>query len=165
MNTRSFRKHAIDIVYRQCSICLTETQVEIDSDSSRFSELFTDFTICHNAERDKFCSLASCWKSTLNVEHENMLLLYRKNSTSHRDFSYLLSHFLSRCDDCIQVILGDFNINEFGNHQVKDFLGNYTLIINQPTHTFIRLSPWPCVYKNDFMDHKKYIFFSRSRCC
>ena len=91
-------------------------------------------------------------KKTFMPRPVNMLLLYCKNSTSLRDFSYLLSHFLSRCDDCIQVILGDFNINALGNHQVKDFLGNYTLIINLPTHTFIRLSPLPCVYKNDFMD-------------
>ena len=141
--------------------------------------------ICHNTERDKFCSLASCWKSTLNVEHEdipgammlsinketfmpqpvNMLLLYRKNSTSLIDFSYLLSHFLSRCDDCIQVILGDFNVSAFDNHQVKDFLGNYTLIINQPTHLSGSLLDHVYV-KNDFMNKIsirciiKNIFFS-----
>ena len=79
-------------------------------------------------------------KETFMPRAVNMLLLYRKNSTSLTDFSHLLSHFLSRCDDCIQII-GDFNINAFDNHQVKDFFGNYTLVINQPTHTFIRLSP------------------------
>ena len=72
LNTISFRKHAIGIVHDNILmdsdiICLTETQVEIDSDTSSFSELFTDFTICHNIEGDKFCSLSSCWKSTLNA--------------------------------------------------------------------------------------------------
>ena len=57
LNIRSFLKHAVDIVHDNILmesdvICLTETQIEIDSDTSSISEMFTDFNICHNKERE-----------------------------------------------------------------------------------------------------------------
>ena len=115
-------------------MCLTETQVLINSDTTNISEILSNFTILHSTNKEKFCSLACCWKSSLIIEqHENipsatllrikketfspypinMLLLYRKHGVPLSSFTCFITHFLSRSDNDIQIILGDFNINGF----------------------------------------------------
>ena len=95
----------------------------------------------------------------------NMLLLYRKHSTQVRDFSYLITHFRSRFDDNIQIILGDFNVNSCEDNQLGDSLDNYTLIVKKPTHLSGSLLDHVYI-KNDFTDKistrcvMKNIFFS-----
>ena len=107
------------------------------------------FTIIHNIHTDKFCSLAACYKSTIdhihyndipaatlyslqknNFQHDtvNILLVYRKNLSKLEDFIYILNHFLSRMEGNIHIILGDFNINAFEenkNKKLKKVLINY----------------------------------------
>ena len=120
LNTRSLKKHAIDIaadeeVIKNCDIIfLTETQVESTDDISAISDILKEFTIIHNIHTDKFCSLASCYKNTIdhihhddipavalyslqknNFQHDtvNILLVYRKNLSKLEDFIYILNNF------------------------------------------------------------------------
>ena len=191
LNTRSLRKHAIDIacdsvLLESDLICLTETQIEVDSDISEISNILNEFTIIHNENTDKYCSLASCYKNTIQVVHNglpsatlltistdtflpypvNALLLYRKHSAPVQNFTYLITHFLSRLDDNIHIILGDFNINAFlPNAQLDNVLSGYNLIVDEPTH--LSGSPLDHVYiKKDLMSKMnvkcivKNIFFS-----
>ena len=163
LNTRSLKKHAVDIaadeVLKDCDIIfLTETQVESTDDVSTISDILKEFTIIHNIHTDKFCSLAACYKNTIdhihyndipavtlysvqkyNFQHDtvNILLVYRKNLSKLEDFIYILNHFLSRMEGNIQIILGDFNINAFEenkNKKLKEVLINYNQILEEPTH-------------------------------
>ena len=163
LNTRSLKKHAVDIaadeVIKDCDIIfLTETQVESTDDISTISDILNEFTIIHNIHTDKFCSLASCYKNTIDhIHHDdipavtlysvqkskfqhgtvNILLVYRKNLSKLEDFIYVLDHFLSRIEDNIHIILGDFNINAFEenkNKKLQEALINYNQILEEPTH-------------------------------
>ena len=163
LNTRSLKKHAVDIaadeVIKDCDIIfLTETQVESTDDIRTISDILNEFTIIHNIHTDKFCSLASCYKNTIdhihhddipavtlynvqknNFQHDtvNILLVYRKNLSKLEDFIYILNHFLSRMEGDIHIILGDFNINAFEenkNKKLKEVLINYNQILEEPTH-------------------------------
>ena len=94
-----------------------------------------------------------------------MLLLYRKNGVPLSSFTYLLTHFLSRSDNNIQIILGDFNINGFEqNENLENILVDYTLIVKQPTHLLGSLLDHVYI-KNSFKDNisikcmvKKFFF-------
>ena len=163
LNTRSLKKHAVDIaadeVLKGCDIIfLTETQVESTDDISTISDILNQFTIIHNIHTDKFCSLAACYKNTIdhihyndipavtlysvqknNFQHDtvNILLVYRKNLSKLEDFIYIFNHFLSRMEGNIHIILGDFNINAFEenkNKKLKEVLINYNQILEEPTH-------------------------------
>ena len=164
LNTRSLKKHAIDIdadkALKDCDIILlTETQVEASDDTTKISDILSEFKVVHNISDDKFCSIAYCYKSTIdNIEdssipgvtlvsikknsfcHDsiNILLVYRKNSLKVDDFIYMINHFLSQTDNNIHIILGDFNYNaftQFANRQkLLAVLTNYRQIIDQPTH-------------------------------
>ena len=164
LNTRSLRKHAIDIASDELIIdsdivLLTETQITAGNNLTTISEQMKDFHIVHNISSDKFCSIACCYRSTVsNVEHEqrqglslfkmimndfcqdtiNILLVYRKNNSDFDSFIYTIQHFLSSSEQNIDIILGDFNINYFIDStnckKLSDLLTAYTQIITEPTH-------------------------------
>ena len=76
LNTRSLKKYAVDKaadeVLKDCDIIfLTETQVESTDDISTISDILKQFTIIHNIRTDKFCSLAACYKNTIDHIHYN----------------------------------------------------------------------------------------------
>ena len=65
-NTRSLKKHAIDIdadeILKECDILfLTETQIEATDDTTKITDILSDFDVIHNISSDKFCSIAY-WK-------------------------------------------------------------------------------------------------------
>ena len=66
LNTRSLKKHAVDIaadeVLKDC-----ETQVQSTDDISTISDILKQFIIIHNIHTDKFCSLAACYKNTIFI--------------------------------------------------------------------------------------------------
>ena len=126
LNTRSLMKHAVDIaaneVIKESNIIfLTETQVESTTDIASISDILDEFIVLRNISTDKFCSLACCYKNTINNNQQqndipavtlysmqmetfqhsglNILQLYRKNMSKIDDVTYLIDHFLSRTED------------------------------------------------------------------
>ena len=105
-------------------------------------------------------------KETFSPYPVNILLLYHKHGVPIDSFTYLLTHFLSRSDNNIQIMLGDFNINGFErNEYLENILADYTLIVKEPTHLMGSLLDH--VYlKNNFKDNisvkclVKIFFFS-----
>ena len=160
LNTRSLKKHAVDIAADEVltnsdNMFLTETKVESTDDISAISDILNEFTIIHNIDAEMFCSLACCYKNIDHMHHEsfpavtlyniqkknfqlskiNILLTYRKNLSKRDDFIYILNHVLSRAEDNIHIILGDFNINALiENKKLHNCLKNYCLVVDQPTH-------------------------------
>ena len=162
LNTRSLKKHAIDIdadeILKECDILfLTETQIEETDDTTKITDILSDFHVIHNISSDKFCSIAYCYRGTIDYIEDksipavtlvkikknsfcpnaiNILLLYRKNNLKLDDFVYMINHFLSQ--DNIQIILGDFNYNAFKHDsnsvRLSEVLSDYNQVVDQPTH-------------------------------
>ena len=106
LNIRSLYKHAIDIscdhlLLKNDIICLTETQILPNQDTTVIDNTLADFKILYNNSTDKFQSLAFCFNSgiyttnhcqspginLLSVEKKvfqqdpvKILLIYRKQS-------------------------------------------------------------------------------------
>ena len=65
----------------------------------------------------------------------SMLLLYRKHGVSLDNLTYLITHFISKSNSNIKIILRDFNMNGFEqNKHLENILADYTWIVNQPSH-------------------------------
>ena len=122
LNTRSLKKHAIDIdadeILKECDILfLTETQIEETDDTTKITDILSDFHVIHNISSDKFCSIAYCYRGTIDYIEDksipavtlvkikknsfcpnaiNILLLYRKNNLKLDDFVYMINHFYRR---------------------------------------------------------------------
>ena len=161
LNTRSLPKHsadiaADDILMSSDILCLTETQLTPDSDNECCLDL-QPFLSIPNSREDRFTSIlygfnpevvdliycrdipgASVFqvqKQSFSTEPVNIILLYRKNSLSANDLFYMLNNLINDDFD-IHIILGDFNINAFteNNNYVFEYLSDYQLVINEPTH-------------------------------
>ena len=119
----------------------------------------SEFNVIHNISSDRFCSIAYCYKNTIDYIEDssipavtllsvkknsfcpntiNILLVYRKNSLKLDDFIYTINHFLSQTENNIQLILGDFNYNAFredsSREKLSEVLADYNQIVDQPTH-------------------------------
>ena len=47
----------------------------------------------------------------------------------------MLNELINAADDIIHIILGDFNVNGFSeNNYIDEFLSDYELVVNEPTH-------------------------------
>ena len=71
-----------------------------------------------------------------------ILTLYRTNLSKLEHFIYIFYHFLSKMEDNIHIILGDFNINAFGWNKykkLKEILLNYNQILQELyiTYSFV----------------------------
>ena len=106
LNTRSLHRHAVDIAHdhellNTDVLCLTETQLLPNQNTSDISELLFNLKFCHNRCGDKFRSLSFCYKPSIEIlkfHHDigvsliefkkssfkqdsiRLLLLYRKNN-------------------------------------------------------------------------------------
>ena len=163
LNVQSLFKHAKDVAHdlilmESDLICFTETQIGPNccSDSiDAIQKILTPFSLqTNNLSDDKFCNLAIASRGTVEVLQDqsvpcvmffqvmkesflpypiNILLVCRKNTWSKEDFLYLLDHFIRA--ETTHIILGDFNINAFGEkNYVPEYLSEYEMIINTATH-------------------------------
>ena len=146
LNIRSFKKHADDIICQTTMlnsdiICLTETQVCVGEDISYNLQKYKDFHIIRNDNTDKFRSLAVFYANNIEIEVSKypgmsilavnkptfgiitMMLLYRKNKHSLTEFYSQLTDLLER--SCIDIILGDLNIDFSKENELKDLLVGY----------------------------------------
>ena len=198
LNTRSLKTHVVDIVADKIlldseMICFTETQIEKEYNTNGIDKVLDSYKILHCIDEDKFCSLAFCHKpsiqpvsldnlpgaSLLTFQNANIarimkvLLVYRKNSLPTDLFIYLIQHFMSRTENDIDVILGDFNINAFKTpSSLSNLLCDYDQVVQEPTHisgtlidhVYIKKSLFDildirCIVKNTyFSDHDAVIF-------
>ena len=135
---------------------MTETQIEFHTNfnDKQFDETFK---VIHNVDDDKYCSIVTCLRRNniqlLNVYHIpsatvvtvekedilnslHILLLYRKHSMPIQEFVYFIRHMSAHVDNDVHIILGDFNIDAFGNRNtaLKEILQQYKVIVNDPTH-------------------------------
>ena len=119
LNTRSLKKHATDInadkSLKDCDILfLTETQVQASDDTTNISDVLNEFSTIHNINTDKFCSIAYCYKNTIDQIEDssipsvtlvslkknsfcrnpiNILFLYRKNDLKLDNFIFFFFFF------------------------------------------------------------------------
>ena len=160
LNTRSLRKHALDLKSDDCLMksdlpCLTETQISCNDSLVNISQILFDFNIDHNiSHTSKFMSLAFCLnKNTFFTEHEKhdglsiltfrkpsfskfkikIALLYRQQNFQLTLFDNLLCGLINRG---IDIILGDFNLDAFddNNNHLAQILRSYKLVVDEPTH-------------------------------
>ena len=160
LNTRSLPKHSLDIaadvILMECDImCLTETQLTPESDNDCCLDIQPFITLL-NSNEDRFLSLSysfrhetvdfcfsedrpgGSWfqieKPSFSPYYINFVLIYRKNNNSQSDCISLLNELMMQ-DDIIHIILGDFNVNAFSeNNYIDEFLSDYELVVNEPTH-------------------------------
>ena len=78
------------------------------------------------------------------------MLLYRSPNSSRTSFFSPLEYFLRHY--CIDIVLGDFNINTLNgaNVNLQDIFLNYTLLVNEPTHISGSLIDHVYVYNETF---------------
>jgi len=194
LNTRSLRKHSIDISADKhlCNsdiICLTETQLLPDNDTSSIEGDLHEFVLEYNScGRHKFKSLAICYKNELRItEHVKfsgvsvvsfvkpnfsptpftLLLIYRQPGNVPQSFYDNLTGILQNKN--IDVILGDFNIDAFTPmyENLRNLLRirSFRLVVDKPTHLSGGLIDH--IYINeDFINGKQFhvnvknVFFS-----
>ena len=159
-NTRSLRRHAIDIAsdthLLTDILCLTETQLLPDHDIMDMEDTLKAYAISYNTHEDKYRSIAVLYKddAVLLVNHERhpgvsiitirkssfspnsvtLALIYRQSGSPICDFYNKLTQFI-RCTD-IDILLGDFNIDALDprNITLSNILQDYELVVKEPTH-------------------------------
>ena len=192
VNTRSLRKHAIDISADKhlCNsdiICLTETQLLPENDTSNIESDLHEFVFEYNScALHKFKSLAICYKNELRItEHVKFsgvsVVSFIKADFSHNPFSLLLIYrqpgnvpqsFYDNLTDILQnknidIILGDFNIDASSPRydNLRILLMNFKLVVNKPTHLSGGLIDHIYIHE-DFINGKQFhayvknVFFS-----
>ena len=116
-----------------------------------------NWNIIHNINTDKYSSIVVCLHRKYNIvlrnvyhipaatlislEKEGMqhpihvLLLYKKTSITNNDLCYMIRHMNFIVGNDINIILGEFNIDEYKeNTDLKILLEQYTMIVNDPIH-------------------------------
>ena len=187
LNTRSLRKHAVDtandeILCQNDILCLTETQLSENSDTSEIENVLNNFSIEYNTSiQSKFKSLAMCHKNSITLlehdKHEGISLLklrkhgvcdftiamiYRQpsvvlNTTFYDHIAQLVSQ------ENIDILLGDLNINALDsrNDVLGYVLSQYVLLVDEPTHISGGLIDHVYV-KKSFLENKTVLSSVRS---
>ena len=145
LNTRSLKKHAVDIAEEIC----------IYDDVSEIEQTLSDFNIHFNTSEQKFCNLAICLCNDINVvAHKRfpgismidvlkpsfskqilrLILLYCSPNSSITLFYESLREIV--CPELhVDIILGDFNIDIFNEpSNTLNILSDYELIVKEATH-------------------------------
>ena len=166
LNTRSLRKHAVDIKSNQHLmetdlLCLTETHILPTHDVDDINAELDPLTIVYRNCMDKFQSTAICYNRNAVVEEGyemfedvflfNLLkptlsetriisvcLIYRKHGTSVNEFLRSLSGILDSYN--IDLLLGDFNIDLFDDNLKEGLLAaldQYKLVSSSNQSTHI----------------------------
>ena len=162
LNTRSLKKHYKDIMKDQHLLdsdilCLTETQLQIDEDTSVIESRFQDhFKMHFNSNEDKYRSTAFCYSNRVSVlDHEDhnvisiiaitkpqfyeypttIVLVYLSPNSPIASFLDQLVYFTNA--RTIYILLGDFNIDAFDGDaytRLDEVPSNYRLMVKEPTH-------------------------------
>ena len=162
LNTRSLKKYYKDIMKDQYLLdsdilCSTETQLQIDEDTSVIESRFQEhFKIHFNSKGNKYRSFAFYYSNRVSVlDHEDhnaisiiaitapqfyeypiiIALVYRSpNSPTACFLDQLVYLFNARTTD---ILLGDSNIVAFDGDaytRLDEVLSSYRLMVKEPTH-------------------------------
>ena len=162
LNMRSLRKHYKNIMKEQHLLnndilCFTETQLQIDEDTSVIESRFQKhFKVHFNSNENKYISIAFCYSTRVSVlDHEYHNPISIKAITKLQFYEYPMTIVLvyqspnspiaSFLDDLvyftnartIDVLLGDLNINDFDGDaytRLDEVLSSYKLMVKEPTH-------------------------------
>ena len=138
LNTQSLKKHYKDIMKDQNLLdsdilCLTETQLQIDKDTSviesRFQEYFKIMPF-HNA-----ISIIAITKPQFYEYQITIALVFRSPNSSIASFLDQVVYFTNA--KTIDILLGDFNIDAFDGDaytRLDEVLSSYRLMVKEPTH-------------------------------
>ena len=162
LNTQSLKKHYKDIMKDQNLLdsdilCLTETQLQIDKDTSVIESRFQEYFKIHiNSNENKHGSIASCYLNRASVlDHEDhnaisiiaitkpqfyeypitIALVYRSPNNPIARFLNQLVYFTNA--RTIDILLGDFNIDAFdgdAHTRLDKVLSSYRVMVKEPTH-------------------------------
>ena len=160
LNVRSLKAHVLDIakdnrLLDNDILCLTETHVEMNTDTSTI-ESALHYTMHFNNNENKFKSIAYCYSKDIDVLTNEDLggvsiftirkqqfsnnpisiaIIYRPPNSKLSEFFECLSYIVS--SRCVDIVVGDFNIDAFDevfNERLKQVLSNYNLNVHEPTH-------------------------------
>ena len=162
LNTRSLKKYYKDIMKDQHLLdsdilCSTETQLQIDQDTSVIESRFQEhFKIHFISNENKYRSLVFYYSNRVSVlDHEDhnaisiiaitkpqfyeyaitIALVYRPPNSPIASFLDSLVYFTNA--RTIDILLGDFNIDAFDGDaytRLDEVLSSYRLIAKEPTH-------------------------------
>ena len=160
LNTRSLKRHAVDISRagqrtENDILCLTESQITNDTDVTEVLQQLSSFKFYFNSGVERHQNLAICLreniillkhdtflgisiiditKSSFSYDIIRIMLVYRSPNSSLTYFCNTLEKFLRRY--FIDIVLSGFNVNTFNgaNINLQDIFSNYTLPVNEPTH-------------------------------
>ena len=161
LNTRSLRRHAVDIasdlrLIESDILFLTETQLT-DADSViNINNMLQNFSIVFNNSLSQHSSLAIAFRDSVEIlRHDKndgisaltfckpscchgnigVALIYRKNSSTlssfYRNLEILNNHIN------LNFILGDFNLDAFNPEilvRLRNILSNFVLLSNKSSH-------------------------------
>ena len=162
LNARSLRKHYKDIMkdthlLSNDVLCLTETQSQIDEDTSYIeSSLQENFKIHFNSNENRYRSIAFCYSdfvSLLTYEDDNGICTLTVTKPKFYEYpitaalvlsipNTLVAGFLDQLiyftnARKIDILLGDFNIDAFDSDasaKLHDIVTYYRLVVKEPTH-------------------------------
>ena len=162
LNARSLRKHYKDIMkdthlLSNDVLCLTETQLQIDEDTSYIeSSLQENFKIHFNSNENRYRSIAFCYSdfvSLLTYEDDNGICTLTVTKPKFYEYpitaalvlsipNTLVAGFLDQLiyftnARKIDILLGDFNIDAFDSDasaKLHDIVSYYRLVVKEPTH-------------------------------
>ena len=189
LNTRSLKLHISDIIFdkeivESDVLCLTETQLLPDDDTTVVCSKLQDFFVSYNSNADKFQSIACAVKHPVSImSHEKfpgfsfvsickhnffengikLGILYRKCSNSLNLFYDNLRVLVSEFN--IDILLGDFNVDYFEKHDLlNEVLTDYKMIVTESTqidgalldHVYVKKQ---CFSEYDITSIVKCFFF------
>ena len=138
-------------------LCLTETQLQIDDDTSVVKSRFQEhFKMHFNSNKNNYRSIAFCYSNRVFVlDHKDhnaisiiaitkpqfyeypitIALVYRSPNNPIARFLNQLVYFTNA--RTIDILLGDFNIDAFDGDaytRLDEVLSSYRLMVKEPTH-------------------------------
>ena len=135
-------------------LCLTETQLQIDEDTSVIESRFQEhFKIHFNSNENKYRCIAFCYSNRVSVLDHNAIsiiaitkpqfyeyqitiaLVFRSPNSSIASFLDQVVYFTNA--KTIDILLGDFNIDAFdgdAHTRLDKVLSSYRVMVKEPTH-------------------------------
>ena len=164
LNVRSLKNHVIHLINDQDLlvndlICLTETQVELEDNTSNIEGRLRQFyNVSFNSNLNKYRSLVLCTtRDTTLTNHQKfdgfslvkfikqsfvdhpitIILLYTSPNSSETVFLDMINQLLTL--STVHLKLGDFNIDGLDAikcSRLPNVLHNYEMIVSEPTRYF-----------------------------
>ena len=111
-------------------LCSTETQLQIDEDTSVIESRFQEhFKIHFNSNENKYRCIAFCYSNRVSVLDHNAISII---VITKPQFQVYFTNART-----IDILLGDFNIDAFdgdAHTRLDKVLSSYRVMVKEPTH-------------------------------